>query len=168
MNRFRRRKIVEHCLLYITIIWMEQHLANYKGDIFPNDNDIILIDTNKAIIWGAEWFHGAPIRYLQLSNLHLENIFSTRCLLPWQISSCVIFRIVQLLLQVISLSLCRRSHRRISERIEFRDVNQIFPFLVYLWDTKTSDNAVSVTISKIQSSVAVGFKPFLGSSQEEA
>ena len=38
-------------LLCITIILME-HLANYKGDIFPNDNDIILIDANKAVIWG--------------------------------------------------------------------------------------------------------------------
>ena len=58
-----------------------EHLANDKGDIFPNDNDIILIDTNKAVIWGAEWSYGAPIWSFQLSNLHLENIFSTRCFL---------------------------------------------------------------------------------------
>ena len=78
MNRFKRKKVgALHCLLLcITIIWME-HLANDKDDVFPNDNDIILIDANKAVILGAEWSNEAPIWSWQLSKLHLENIFQT-------------------------------------------------------------------------------------------
>lgn len=117
-------------LLCITIIWME-HLANYKGDIFPNDNDIILIDANKAVIWGAEWSHGAPIWSFQLSNLHLENIFSTRCLLPWQFSSCVIFQIVQLLLQVCHFTI--HFVRSLLKNWLVNECEQI-DCLVFLWD----------------------------------
>ena len=54
-----------------------EHLANDKDDVFPNDNDIILIDANKAVILGAEWSNGASIWSRQLSKLHLENIFQT-------------------------------------------------------------------------------------------
>ena len=54
-----------------------EHLANDKDDVFPNNNDIILIDANKAVILGAEWSNEAPIWSWQLSKLYLENIFQT-------------------------------------------------------------------------------------------
>ena len=120
-----------------------EHLANDKDDVFPNDNDIILIDANKAVILGAEWSNGASIWSRQLSKLHLENIFQTYCLFPWQFSSCVIFQIVHLPLQVCYFII--RFVRSLLENWLVNKCEQI-DCLVFLWDTKSSDRAASVTI----------------------